>query len=122
MLTIRIEPDLEPRVVDLPVRTIERVLREIIHEEELPVEGTMSLSALRDDGLADNVLMCERTGDPWYKGTVYICANWYEGLSQDQINDVLDWLEGESIEKDYTVDEWLFEEPSGSEGDVDEWT
>ena len=122
MKVIRIEPGREPRVVDIPARRIEKALDDLVHEEVLPIAGTMSLSTLRDDGLADNVLMCERTGDPWYKGTVYICASWYEGLSQNQINDVLDWLEGEPIEKDYTVDEWLFEEPSGSEGDVDEWT
>ena len=121
MKAIRIEPSKEPRVVDIPARTIEKALDDMVHEEVLPVAGTMSLSALRDDGLEDNNLMCERTGDPWYKGTVYICAVWYEGLSQEQINDVLDWLEGEPIEKDYAVDAWLFEEPAQSEGDVDEW-
>ena len=68
MLTIRIEPDLEPRVVDLPVRAIERTLREIIHEEELPVEGTMSLSALLTDGLEPNKVMAQLTGDDGYFG------------------------------------------------------
>ena len=121
MKAIRIEPGKEPRVVDVLARTIEKALDDMVHEEVLPIEGTMSLSALRTDGLESNDLMAERTGDDGYYGTVYICAVWYEDLSQDQINDVLDWLEGEPIEKDYTVDAWLFEDPSQDEGDEDEW-
>jgi hypothetical protein len=121
MKAIRIEPGKEPRVVDVLARTIEKALDDMVHEEVLPIEGTMSLSALRTDGLESNDLMADRTGDDGYYGTVYICAVWYEDLSQDQINDVLDWLEGEPIEKDYTVDAWLFEDPSQDEGDEDEW-
>ena len=121
MKAIRIEPGKEPRVVDITARTIEKALDDMVHEEVLPIEGTMSLSALRTDGLEPNDLMAELTGDDGYYGTVYICAVWYEDLSQDQINDVLDWLEGEPIEKDYTVDAWLFEDPSQDEGDEDEW-
>ena len=121
MKAIRIEPGKEPRVVDVLARTIEKALDDMVHEEVLPIEGTMSLSALRTDGLESNDLMAERTGDDGYYGTVYICAVWYEDLSQEQINDLLDWLEGEPIEKDYTVDAWLFEDPSQDEGDEDEW-
>ena len=121
MKAIRIEPGKEPRVVDVLARTIEKALDDMVHEEVLPIEGTMSLSALRTDGLESNDLMAERTGDDGYYGTVYICAVWYEDLSQEQINDLLDWLEGEHIEKDYTVDAWLFEDPSQDEGDEDEW-
>ena len=121
MKAIRIEPGKEPRVVDVLARTIEKALDDMVHEEVLPIEGTMSLSALRTDGLEPNDLIAERTGDDGYYGMVYICAVWYEDLSQDQINDVLDWLEGEPIEKDYTVDAWLFEDPSQDEGDEDEW-
>jgi hypothetical protein len=121
MKAIRIEPGKEPRVVDVLARTIEKALDDMVHEEVLPIEGTMSLSALRTDGLEPNDLMAELTDDDGYYGTVYICAVWYEDLSQDQINDVLDWLEGEPIEKDYTVDAWLFEDPSQDEGDEDEW-
>jgi hypothetical protein len=121
MKAIRIEPGKEPRVVDILARTIEKALDDMVHEEVLPIEGTMSLSALRTDGLEPNDLMAELTDDDGYYGTVYICAVWYEDLSQDQINDVLDWLEGEPIEKDYTVDAWLFEDPSQDEGDEDEW-
>ena len=121
MKAIRIEPGKEPRVVDVLARTIEKALDDMVHEEVLPLEGTMSLSALRTDGLESNDLMAELTDDDGYYGTVYICAVWYEDLSQDQINDVLDWLEGEPIEKDYTVDAWLFEDPSQDEGDEDEW-
>lgn len=110
MKVIRIEAGHEPRVLDIPARTIEKALDDLVHEEVLPIAGTMSLSALRDDGLPNNTLMCERTGDPWYRGTVYICAVWYEGLSQDQINDLLDWLEGEPVD-----------EPPRDEGEVDEW-
>lgn len=120
MKAIRIEPGKKPRVVDVSARTIEKALDDMVHEEVLPIEGTMSLSALRTDGLEPNDLMAERTGDDGYYGMVYICAVWYEDLSQDQINDVLDWLEGEPIEKDYTVDAWLFEDPSQDEGDEDE--
>lgn len=121
MKAIRIEPGKEPRVVDILARTIEKALDDMVHEEVLPIEGTMSLSALRTDGLEPNDLMAGLTDDDGYYGTVYICAVWYEDLSQDQINDVLDWLEGEPIEKDYTVDAWLFEDPSQDEGDEDEW-
>jgi hypothetical protein len=121
MKAIRIEPGKEPRVVDVLARTIEKALDDMVHEEVLPIEGTMSLSALRTDGLEPNDLMAGLTDDDGYYGTVYICAVWYEDLSQDQINDVLDWLEGEPIEKDYTVDAWLFEDPSQDEGDEDEW-
>ena len=121
MKVVQIEPGSEPVVVDLSARTIEKRLDCLIHEEVLPIDGTMSLSALRTDGLEPNDLMAERTGDDGYCGTVYICAVWYEDLSQEQINELLDWLEGEPIEKDYTVDAWLFEELSQDEGDVDEW-
>ena len=117
----RIEPGKEPRVVDVLARTIEKALDNMVHEEVLPIEGTMSLSALRTDGLESNDLMAERTGDDGYYGTVYICAVWYEDLSQEQINDLLDWLEVEHIEKDYNVDAWLYDEPPQNEGDVDEW-
>lgn len=93
MKVIRIEPSKEPRLMDALPRTIERHLDGLIHEEELPIEGTMSLSALRTDGLEPNQLMIDRTGDDGYYGTVYICAVWYEGLDQEQINALLDWLE-----------------------------
>ena len=112
MKVIEIRPNKEPRVVDLAPRTIERQLNEMIHEEALPIDGTMSLSALRTDGLALNTLMVQLTGDDGYFGTVYICGVWYADLSQDQINAVLDWLEGEDppdIHKDvdeYDPDEW----------------
>ena len=121
MKAIRIEPGKEPRVVDVLARTVEKALDDMVHEEVLPIEGTMSLSALRTDGLESNDLMADRTGDDGYYGTVCICAVWYEDLSQEQINDLLDWLEGEPIEKDYNVDAWLFDEPPQNEGDVDEW-
>ncbi len=121
MKAIRIKPGKEPRVVDVSARTIEKALDDMVHEEVLPIEGAMSLSALRTDGLEPNDLMAELTGDDGYYGTVYICAVWYEELSQDQINNVLDWLEGEPIEKDYTVDAWLYDEPPQDEGDEDEW-
>ena len=49
MKVIRIEPGHEPRVVDIPARKIEKALDDLVHEEVLPVAGTMSLSALRDD-------------------------------------------------------------------------
>jgi hypothetical protein len=48
----------------------------MVHEEVLPIEGTMSLSALRTDGLEPNDLMAELTDDDGYYGTVYICAVW----------------------------------------------
>ena len=63
MKAIRIEPGKEPRVVDVLARTIEKALDDMVHEEVLPIEGTMSLSALRTDGLESNDLMAERTGD-----------------------------------------------------------
>ena len=60
MKAIRIEPGKEPRVVDVLARTIEKALDDMVHEEVLPIEGTMSLSALRTDGLESNDLMAER--------------------------------------------------------------
>ena len=119
MMTIRIEPDMEPRVVDLPVRTIERVLREIIHEEELPVEGTMSLSALQTDGLEPNEVMARLTGDDSYFGPVFICGAWYKSLTRDQINAFFDWLEEGVIPEEtaYYVDAWVNEDVD----DYDEW-
>lgn len=122
MKTVRIEPGSQPRVVDINPRAIEKPMDDMVHEEVLPIAGTMSLSALCEDGLEGNPLMCAVTGDPWYKGTVYICGIWYEDLSQEQINDLLDWLEDAPAEKDYEVDRWLFEEPAQDEGDEDEWT
>ena len=47
MKVIRIEPGREPRVVDIPARRIEKALDDLVHEEVLPIAGTMSLSALR---------------------------------------------------------------------------
>lgn len=125
MKVVQIEPGKDPSVVDLSVRTIEKKLHDLIHEEVLPIEGTMSLSALRTDGLDPNTLMAELTGDDGYYGTVYICAEWYEELTRDQIYEVLDWLEGESpseggdtVEKDYEVDRWLFEDQPEREEDL----
>ena len=120
MKVVQIKPGRDPTVVDLSVRTIEKRLQGLIHEEALPIEGTMSLSALRTDGLLPNTLMSQLTGDDGYYGTVYICAEWYESLNRDQIYEVLDWLEGEApVEKDYEVDRWLFEDPP--EREDDEW-
>ena len=83
MKAIRIEPGKEPRVVDILARTIEKALDDMVHEEVLPIEGTMSLSALDTDQQEPNTLMAERTGDDGYYGTVYICAVWYEELSRE---------------------------------------
>lgn len=124
MKVVQIEPGRDPTVVDLSARTIEKRLQGLIHEEVLPIEGTMSLSALNTDQLAPNTLMIQLTGDDGYFGTVYICAEWYEGLTRDQIYEVLDWLEGElldsgeAVEKDYEVDRWLFEDPPEREEDL----
>ena len=119
MKVVQIEPGKEPTVVDLSPRTIEKYLDGLIHEEVLPIEGTMSLSALRTDGLDPNNLMAQLTGDDGYFGTVYICAEWYEGLTRDQIYEVLDWLGGEApVEKDYEVDRWLFEDTPEREDDL----
>ena len=93
MKVVQIEPGSEPVVVDLSARTIEKRLDCLIHEEVLPIEGTMSLSALDTDQQEPNTLMDERTGDDGYYGTVYICAVWYEELSREQICEILDWLE-----------------------------
>ena len=111
MKVVQIVPNQEPVVVDLSARTIENRLHGLIHEEVLPIEGTMSLSALRTDGLNPNPLMARLTGDDGYYGTVYICAEWYESLTRDQIYEVLDWLEddGTPPEKDYEEDRWLYE-------------
>ena len=118
MKVVQIEPGIDPIVVDLSARTIEKRLHGLIHEEVLPVDGTMSLSALRTDGLAPNTLMIQLTEDDGYFGTVYICAEWYEGLTREQIYEVLDWLEeGTPPEKDYEVDRWLFEDPPEREED-----
>ena len=97
MKAIRIEPGKEPRVVDITARTIEKALDDMVHEEVLPIEGTMSLSALDTDQLEPNDLMAERTGDDGYYGTVYICAVWYEELSREQIYELLDWLEDDIL-------------------------
>ena len=126
MKVIQIEPGNDPVVVDLSPRTIEKRLHGLIHEEVLPIEGTMSLSALRTDGLDSNDLMARLTGDDGYFGTVYICAEWYESLTREQIYALLDWLEdGElpnsesRVEKDYEMDRWLFEDTP--EREDDEW-
>ena len=124
MLTIRIEPDLEPRVVDLPVRAIERTLREIIHEEELPVEGTMSLSALLTDGMEPNEVMAQLTGDDGYFGPVFICGVWYKSLTRDQINAIFDWLEEGTLPEEtaYCVDAWANEDADDYDNwDTDDW-
>jgi len=45
MKVIRIEPGREPRVVDIPARRIEKALDDLVHEEVLPIAGTMNGSA-----------------------------------------------------------------------------
>ena len=113
MKVVQITPGMEPVVVDLSAHTMEKRLHNLIHEEVLPIEGTMSLSALDTDQQEPNTLMAERTGDDGYYGTVYICAVWYEGLSREQICEVLDWLEEgilpEGVEDILTRedDEWM---------------
>ena len=93
MIAIKVEPGAEPLVLNIPVKAIERQLCNLIHEEELPIEGTMSLSALKTEGLNPNEVMAKRTGDDGYYGAVFICAVWYKSLTKEQINAVLDWLE-----------------------------
>ena len=101
MKVIRIEPGCDPVTVDVTIRQIELDLNNLIYEEVLPVEGTMSLSALRTDGLESNDLMAGLTGDDGYCGTVYICAQWYEELTRDQIYALFDWFEREEITDGY---------------------
>ena len=115
MKVVQIEPGSEPVVVDLSARTIEKRLDCLIHEEVLPIEGTMSLSALDTDQQEPNTLMAELTGDDGYFGTVYICAVWYEELSREQICEVLDWLEEGILpeENDRTTNGYSWED--------DEW-
>jgi len=115
MKVVQIQPGKEPVVVDLSARTIEKRLHNLIHEEVLPIEGTMSLSALDTDQLEPNTLMAELTGDDGYFGTVYICAVWYEELSREQICEVLDWLE-EGI-----LPEENDRSTNGSSWEDDEW-
>ena len=115
MKVVQVEPGKEPIVVDISVRTIEKRLHGLIHEEVLPVEGTMSLSALDTDQLEPNVLMAERTGDDGYYGTVYICAVWYEELSREQIYELLDWLEDGILPEGEEV-------PEREEVSEDQWT
>jgi len=115
MKVVQIEPGRNPVVVDISVRTIEKRLHGLIHEEVLPIEGTMSLSALDTDQLEPNDLMAERTGDDGYYGTVYICAVWYEELSRDQIYELLDWLEDDILPEREEV-------PEGEEVAEDQWT
>ena len=101
--------------MDLSAHTMEKRLHNLIHEEVLPIEGTMSLSALDTDQLEPNTRMAELTGDDGYFGTVYICAAWYEELSREQICEVLDWLEEGILpeENDRTT--------NGSSWEDDEW-
>lgn len=93
MTVIRIEPGADPQLLSIPTRSVERQLSNMIHEEELPVEGTMSLSTLKTDGLTPNEVMVQLTGDDGYYGVVFICGMWYKSLSREQINAVLDWME-----------------------------
>ena len=115
MKVVQITPGMEPVVVDLSAHTMEKRLHNLIHEEVLPIEGTMSLSALDTDQLEPNTLMAELTGDDGYFGTVYICAVWYEELSREQICEVLDWLEEGILpeENDRTTNGYSWED--------DEW-
>lgn len=96
MRVIEVRTDHNPRVINISARTIENRMNNQVHEEVLPIEGTMSLSALKTDGLNPNSLLANLTGDDGYYGTVYFCGVWYSDLTQEQINDLLDWLEGET--------------------------
>ena len=117
MVLIRIEPGADPQLLNIPTRTVERQLNNMIHEEELPVEGTMSLSTLKTDGLPPNDVMTQLTGDDGYYGVVYICGMWYKSLSREQINAVLDWMEDGTLPD---LDAVLTEEALGEEESDDE--
>ena len=123
MTVIRIEPGADPQLLSIPTRSVERQLSNMIHEEELPVEGTMSLSTLKTDGLAPNEVMVQLTGDDGYYGVVFICGMWYKSLSREQINAVLDWMEDGTLpdldtalaEEAFSEDESYDDEPDNNE-------
>ena len=123
MTVIRIEKGADPQLLSIPTRTVERQLSNMIHEEELPVEGTMSLSTLKTDGLAPNEVMVQLTGDDGYYGVVFICGMWYKSLSREQINAVLDWMEDGTLpDLDAALAEEAFgeDEPYDDEPDYNE--
>ena len=123
MTVIRIEPGADPQLLSIPTRSVERQLSNMIHEEELPVEGTMSLSTLKTDGLTPNEVMVQLTGDDGYYGVVFICGMWYKSLSREQINAVLDWMEDGTLpdldtalaEEAFSEDESYDDEPDNNE-------
>ena len=117
MTVIRIEPGADPQLLSIPTRSVERQLSNMIHEEELPVEGTMSLSTLKTDGLAPNEVMVQLTGDDGYYGVVFICGMWYKSLSREQINAVLDWMEDGTLPD---LDAALAEEAFGEDEPYDD--